>query len=183
MLEFRGVVIRKGADVLVALDRTVGPGEVLTVMGPSGVGKSTLLSAVTGQLPPDFTLEGEIWLDGTEITHVPPHRRMVGILFQDDLLFPHLSVGANLAFGLRPGGSRAERQARVEAALEDVGLGGFADREDQVLNEFDTDGSSLAENDGDDYSDLDDEFAFLYDDLLIAKYGHVTKFNDACWWQ
>ena len=134
MLEFRGVVIRKGADVLVALDRTVGPGEVLTVMGPSGVGKSTLLSAVTGQLPPDFTLEGEIWLDGTETTHVPPHRRMVGILFQDDLLFPHLSVGSNLAFGLRPGGSRAERQARVEAALEDVGLGGFADRDPATLS-------------------------------------------------
>ncbi len=134
MLEFRQVTILKDGAPLVALDRTVGPGEVLTVMGPSGAGKSTLLSAVTGQLAPDFALEGEIWLDGAEITHLPPHRRMVGILFQDDLLFPHLSVGGNLAFGLRPGGSRQDRRARIEAALAEVGLDGFADRDPATLS-------------------------------------------------
>ena len=58
----------------------------------------------------------------------------MGILFQDDLLFPHLSVGANLAFGLAKGGSAADRQARIEAALDEVGLAGFADRDPATLS-------------------------------------------------
>lgn len=134
MLEFRTVTICKGADPLVSLDRAIGPGDVLTLMGPSGVGKSTLLSAVTGQLASSFSLQGEIWLDGMNITAAPPHKRMVGILFQDDLLFPHLSVGANLAFGLRPGGARADRQARIREALDEVGLSGFEDRDPATLS-------------------------------------------------
>ena len=133
-LELRGVEIRKDGAVLVALDRTIAPGEVLTIMGPSGIGKSTLLSFVTGTLPPAFDARGRIVLDGRDITEDPPHRRMVGILFQDDLLFPHLSVGANLAFGLRPGGSKTERRARIEAALSDVGLEGYADRDPATLS-------------------------------------------------
>ncbi len=134
MLEFRSVVIRRGGEALVRIDRQIAPGEILTVMGPSGVGKSTLLSAVTGQLATDFSLEGEIWLDGHNITEAPPHKRMVGILFQDDLLFPHLSVGANLAFGLRPGGTRADRQAKINNALAEVDLEGFADRDPATLS-------------------------------------------------
>ena len=133
-LELRGVEIRKDGAVLVALDRTIAPGEVLTIMGPSGIGKSTLLSFITGTLPPAFDARGRIVLDGRDITEAPPHRRMVGILFQDDLLFPHLSVGANLAFGLRPGGSKTERRARIEAALSDVGLEGYADRDPATLS-------------------------------------------------
>lgn len=134
MLEFRDVTICKGSEALVSLHRKIEPGEVLTIMGPSGVGKSTLLSAVTGQLARDFTLEGEIWLDGNNITQLPPHRRMVGLLFQDDLLFPHLSVGANLAFGLRQGGTRGERRSRISAALSDVGLDGFENRDPASLS-------------------------------------------------
>lgn len=134
MLELRAVEIAKGDEPLVALDCKVAPGDVLTVMGPSGVGKSTLLSAITGQLAPEFSLRGEIWLEGRNITRIPPHDRRVGILFQDDLLFPHLSVGQNLAFGLRPGGRRSARRRAVEDALEDVGLPGFAERDPATLS-------------------------------------------------
>ncbi len=128
------VAIFKDGTPLVALDRHIAPGEVVSVMGPSGIGKSTLLSVVTGTLPPAFTFTGRVLLDGRDITHAAPHRRMVGILFQDDLLFPHLSVGANLAFGLRPGGNSADRRKRIAQALEEVDLAGFADRDPATLS-------------------------------------------------
>lgn len=133
-LSLRDVTIMKGDTPLLSMNHAVGPGEVLTVMGPSGVGKSTLLAFITGTLAPDFTATGEVWLDGQNITHAAPYQRRVGILFQDDLLFPHLSVGANLAFGLQQGGSMSQRQAKIEEALEEVGLGGFADRDPATLS-------------------------------------------------
>lgn len=133
-LSLRGVTISKGGVPLLSVTHDIGPGKVLTVMGPSGVGKSTLLAFITGTLAPDFQAVGEVWLDGHDITHAAPHQRRVGILFQDDLLFPHLSVGANLAFGLQPGGSAAERQAKIDKALDEVGLAGFADRDPATLS-------------------------------------------------
>ncbi|MFA8441852.1 ATP-binding cassette domain-containing protein [Yoonia sp.] len=133
-LSLRGVTISKGGVPLLSVTHDIGPGKVLTVMGPSGVGKSTLLAFITGTLAPDFQAVGEVWLDGHDITHAAPHQRRVGILFQDDLLFPHLSVGANLAFGLQPGGSAAERQAKIDEALDEVGLAGFADRDPATLS-------------------------------------------------
>lgn len=120
---------------LVAVNATIAPGKVLTVMGPSGVGKSTLLSAVIGTLPAGFTLHGRIWLNGREITHLPPELRRVGILFQDDVLFPHLSVGQNLSFGLSARiKGRAARKDRVNKALQDIDLEGFFDRDPATLS-------------------------------------------------
>ena len=133
-LSLRNVTISKGATPLLSVTHDIGPGEVLTVMGPSGVGKSTLLAFITGTLATDFRATGEVWLDGHDVTNAAPHQRRVGILFQDDLLFPHLSVGANLAFGLQPGGSAAERKAKVDEALDEVGLSGFADRDPATLS-------------------------------------------------
>lgn len=133
-LELRDVVISKGGLPLVAIDVTVAAGEVLSVMGPSGAGKSTLLAMITGNLAPEFRALGEVWLDGMNITDLPTHQRRVGILFQDDLLFPHLSVGANLAFGLRSGGSKQERAAQVNEALREVDLEGYADRDPATLS-------------------------------------------------
>ena len=128
------VAISKGSTPLLSVSTHVAPGDVLSIMGPSGVGKSTLLAFITGTLAPDFTATGAIELDGADITNAPAHQRRVGILFQDDLLFPHLSVGENLAFGLRPGGPRGERQAKIADALTEVGLEGFADRDPETLS-------------------------------------------------
>ena len=133
-LSLRNVTISKGGAPLLSVTHDIGSGEVLTVMGPSGVGKSTLLAFITGTLAPDFKATGEVWLDGHNITDAPPHQRRVGILFQDDLLFPHLSVGANLAFGLQLGGTRAARADKVAEALDEVGLSGFQDRDPATLS-------------------------------------------------
>lgn len=133
-LTLQNVCIMRGDAPLIEVDHTINAGEVLTVMGPSGVGKSTLLAYITGTLAPAFRGMGQILLDGVDITTKPPHARRIGILFQDDLLFPHMSVGANLAFGIPKGGSKAERRAAIDHALADVDLAGFADRDPATLS-------------------------------------------------
>lgn len=133
-LTVHNLTISRGADLLLAVDFTIPPGEILTVMGPSGVGKSTLLSAISGHLAPPFRLAGQITLNGRDLRSMPPASRRIGILFQDHLLFPHLSVGGNLAFALPPGGGRSVRRARVEQALSEIGLAGFFDRDPATLS-------------------------------------------------
>ena len=129
-----GVSIRLGDDELIALDAAIAPGETLTVMGPSGIGKSTLLAFVAGFLGSDFRASGRIVLNGRDITFLPPEQRRIGLLFQDALLLPHLSVGGNLLLGLsREVKSRAGRRDAIEAALAEVGLAGFADEFGFVL--------------------------------------------------
>ena len=116
-------------------DLTIAPGGITTIMGPSGCGKSSLLSLICGTLEPMFAASGVIRLDGSEIGDLPPERRRVGILFQDDLLFPHLSVGENLMFALPSSlHGRSERAERVEEALADADLHGFADRDPASLS-------------------------------------------------
>ena len=134
-LRFDRVSIALNGRPLLAVDRSIAPGEVLTVMGPSGSGKSTLLAFAAGFLDPVFEAEGRIVLAGTDITDDPPERRGMGLLFQDPLLFPHMSVGGNLMFGLR--GSLSGAAARTEAvrqALAEVGLGEFAERDPATLS-------------------------------------------------
>lgn len=134
-LRLEHLTISMGPARLIFLDCTVGAGEVLTVMGSSGSGKSTLLAAITGTLDPAFDMTGRIQLDGEELSGLPTEERRIGILFQDEYLFPHLSVGANLAFGLKPQvKGRRERRARVEAALSEVGLAGFIDKDPATLS-------------------------------------------------
>ncbi len=124
-----------GRALIERLDASVAPGECLTLMGPSGSGKSTLLAYLSGTLAPVFDASGSVTIAGADITGLAPERRGVGILFQDDLLFPHMSVGANLAFALpadvRP---RAARDAQVEAALAEAGLPGIARRDPATLS-------------------------------------------------
>ncbi len=122
-----------GGTCLLGLSARIAPGEVLTLMGPSGVGKSALLAALTGTLTAPLSAAGTAALDGTEITSLPPERRRLGILFQESLLFPHLSVAGNLAFALPPG-PRAARRAAIEEALAEVGLKGFGSRDPATLS-------------------------------------------------
>lgn len=135
-LQLDGVRIALAGRVLVdSLTTSIAPGECLTVMGPSGCGKSTLLAFLAGTLEPVFTASGEVRIGTRTLTPLAPEHRHIGILFQDDLLFPHLSVGANLAFALpasvRPATLRRERIAQ---ALADAGLAGFADRDPATLS-------------------------------------------------
>ncbi len=120
---------------LLYLSAVVRPGDVLTVMGPSGSGKSALLAYLGGFLDPVFTANGRLSIDGSDLTGIPAENRRCGMLFQDPLLFPHLSVGGNLLFGLTPSIARhSQRRRMVEQALMDVELQGFFDRDPATLS-------------------------------------------------
>jgi putative thiamine transport system ATP-binding protein len=135
-LILRGVALElDGKHLLGPIDVAVAPGEVATLMGPSGCGKSSLLAFLCGMLAPAFAARGEVFAGSTDILALPPEERRLGILFQDDLLFPHLSVGENIAFGLPAEiRGRAARRARIEAALAEAGLEGFAGRDPATLS-------------------------------------------------
>lgn len=135
-LELRSVAVSlRGRRLFAPLSLAVAPGEVAVVMGPSGAGKSTLLALLCGALDPVFAAEGRVLVGGREVGALPTEARRIGILFQDPLLFPHLSVAANLAFGLPPAlrGRRA-RAERVRTALEAAGLAGFERRNPATLS-------------------------------------------------
>ncbi|MFO1397689.1 MAG: ATP-binding cassette domain-containing protein [Burkholderiales bacterium] len=124
-----------GRDLVGPLSLTVAPGECVTVMGPSGAGKSTLLAFVAGTLAPAFSATGRVQLGARDVTHAPPQARRTGILFQDDLLFPHLTVGGNLAFALPAAiRDRDERRARIAAALAEADLAGYEARDPATLS-------------------------------------------------
>jgi putative thiamine transport system ATP-binding protein len=135
-LELRDVTLTLPERRLIGpLSLRVVPGEVLSLLGPSGVGKSSLLAFVCGVLPRALSATGSVIVDGVDVTSLSPQRRRIGILFQDDLLFPHLSVGSNLAFGLRTvERSRHERARRIDQALDAIGLAGFAARDPATLS-------------------------------------------------
>ncbi len=133
-LSLAALTRRFGAKAPAVDDLTldVASGELLALVGASGSGKTTTLRMVAGYERPDA---GRILLEGSDITALPPERRGFGMVFQHYALFPHLSVGENVAFGLEARGvNRRERRMRTEHALENVGLGGAADRQVQSLS-------------------------------------------------
>lgn len=113
---------------------TIAPGEIAVIQGPSGCGKSTLLSAIAGTAPASLTISGDITLDDTTITKAPPESRRIAILFQEALLFPHLTVAQNLAFGLPEGGGRTARHDAIETALQEAGLEGYGNSDPAHLS-------------------------------------------------
>lgn len=134
-LMLENLALWRGPHCLARLDAEIAPAEILTLMGPSGVGKSSLLAAILGALPPGLAATGAVWLNGRNLTGLPPHLRQIGLQFQDDVLFPHLSVAGNLGFALPPRLRPAKaRRARIEAALAEAGLAGFADRDPATLS-------------------------------------------------
>ena len=116
------------------LSLTVEPGTIVTIMGPSGCGKSTLLAAICGMLDPGFSFTGTITLNDRRLNDIEMEHRRVGILFQDDLLFPHLDVFGNMAFGLPARMSRTEKRERVSQILAAAGLEGFENRDIATLS-------------------------------------------------
>jgi len=123
-----------GKPLFAPLTLKVAPGEVATVMGPSGIGKSTLLDGIGGHLMHGFALRGQVLLNGRSLAELPAEARRVGVLFQDAMLFPHLSVGDNLAFGLTRAVRGAARHAAVAEALAQAGLAGFENRDPATLS-------------------------------------------------
>ena len=113
-------------------DFTVRDGEMLAVIGPSGGGKSTLLNVVAGFLEPT---SGRVLWDGRDMAGTAPGKRPVSILFQDNNLFPHMTVAQNVGLGLRPDlRLSGPQKAQVEAALERVGLAGYGARKPAALS-------------------------------------------------
>jgi spermidine/putrescine transport system ATP-binding protein len=133
IMEARGVSRRFGAHAAVdAVSLSVLPGEFLTLLGPSGCGKTTLLRILAGFEVPDG---GRVFLEGRDVTRVPPYRRDVNQVFQSYALFPHLDVADNIAFGLRMRRvAEPERSARVREAIAAVSLEGFENRRPSQLS-------------------------------------------------
>jgi putative thiamine transport system ATP-binding protein len=135
-LRLNDVALHLHGRLLIApLTFSVAPGEVVTLMGESGCGKSSLLAWLCGTLPAAFIATGHASIGEDDLTRLPLEARRLGILFQDDLLFPHLSVGQNLAFALPHHiRSRAERTERTAAALAEAGLAGYEKHDPATLS-------------------------------------------------
>ena len=122
-----------GHALVAPFNLNVAAGEIVTVMGPSGCGKSSLLSAIAGTLQPPLGVQGDVRLNGASLVGIAPERRQVGRLFQDDLLFPHMTVGENLLFGMARG-ERQARQSKMRDGLRNIGLEGFEARAPHTLS-------------------------------------------------
>ena len=128
MLDVHDVSISfEGRPLLDRVSLHLEPGDVVALLGPSGSGKSTLLRIIAGLIAPE---SGVIRVDGIDVTALPTHRRSVGMVFQDEQLFPHLSVVDNVSFGLKMAGvPTRQRHRRAEEILTLVGLAGFGSRQ------------------------------------------------------
>lgn len=123
-----------GTALFEPVSLVIKPGDVATVMGPSGIGKSTLLAAISGALSHEFSVQGDVILNGQSMISIPMERRRIGVLLQDDLLFPHLNIRQNLAFAVPPEYRRRDRKKIVDDALDKAGLKGFAHRDPATLS-------------------------------------------------
>ncbi|EGQ8409478.1 ATP-binding cassette domain-containing protein [Vibrio cholerae] len=125
-LENLAIHKQDGRCLLAEFNLTIAEGEIVSLMGPSGCGKSTLLSVIAGHLATDFTFQGAMKLGDTQLNTLPAHQRQVGMLFQEDWLFPHLNVWENLAFALPNSIKGEQRKKNAYAALTKIALSELA---------------------------------------------------------
>ena len=133
-VEFDRVQKSYDGEVLVVKDLNLAmpKGEFLTMLGPSGSGKTTCLMMLAGF---ETATHGEIRLGGKEINNIPPHKRGIGMVFQNYALFPHMTVNENLAFPLEVRGmEKSDREAKVKRALDMVQMGAFGSRRPAQLS-------------------------------------------------
>lgn len=140
-LQIKNLQLYRQGELLLSLDEQIAGGEILTIMGPSGSGKSSLLNWFTGILPNGFTATGEVWLNDKNVSHLPTHLRHIGVLYQDALLFSHLSVAGNIAFAMPQDNknsaeklNKKQRREKIEQALAQVGLAGMGNRHPDNLS-------------------------------------------------
>lgn len=134
MLEVKALEFGFDKPLVIGLSFLVPKGQIRLLQGPSGCGKSTLLEIISGTYVSGVTWSGDIRLDGSDIGRVRAHQRAVGMMYQDALLFPHLSVGDNLAFGLAASIRRKDRHTAIQDALASANLIGFGDRDPASLS-------------------------------------------------
>ena len=111
----------------------IAKGEIVTLMGPSGCGKTSLLSGISGTLETPLHIKGAVLLNGKNLNALKPHKRRIGRMFQDDVLFPHLTIGENLLFGM-PKGKHSQRLFAMRQGLVEIELDGFENRAPHTLS-------------------------------------------------
>lgn len=121
-------VLLHGTPLTPALNTRVAGGQILTLMGPSGCGKSSLLLAMAGHAHAPLSTQGKVLIDNHEVTELPAYQRKIGLLFQDDLLFPHLNVTQNLLFALPESIGKEEQHQQVTQALGKIDMAEFSSR-------------------------------------------------------
>ena len=128
------VEIGLGERKLVSLNTEVEAGQVLTVVGPSGSGKSTLLAFIAGFIAPVFSATGKVSLGDKELSHLPAEERRIGLLFQDAMLFPHMSVAQNLGFALAK--TELNKKQKIEAKPYYIKLPPLNNVQQQKIEQF-----------------------------------------------
>jgi molybdopterin-binding protein len=132
MIAIKNLKVNLGDFFLQNINLDIKPGEYFIVLGPTGAGKTVLLEAIAGLYP---VLEGEVWIGDKEITDLSPEKRGIGIVYQDQALFPHLSVEKNIAFGLKMRKCpKNEAKAKIEAIGEVVGISHLLKRSPATLS-------------------------------------------------
>ena len=132
MLELKNITLKWISPVekilIENLNIKIENGEILCVFGESGVGKSSLINVISGVHDENFSFEGEIRLNGTNLNNTPTEKRKIGLLLQDGTLFPHLTVEQNLFFGMNKSLKRSEKNNLIIEYLDKANMSGFQDR-------------------------------------------------------
>ncbi|HXZ95033.1 MAG TPA: ABC transporter ATP-binding protein [Dehalococcoidia bacterium] len=132
MIAIKNLKVNLGDFLLQNINLDIKPGEYFIILGPTGAGKTVLLESIAGLYP---VLEGEIWIGDKEITDLRPEKREIGIVYQDQALFPHLSVEKNIAFGLKMRKCpKKEAEAKINAIVEVVGISHLLKRSPATLS-------------------------------------------------